>query len=251
MAETKRMTAEQVVSCLLEEEGLDFLRESLTWVVQQLMEAEVSELVGAARGERAPEERLTHRNGYRAPTERRAAGSCLGRPANVKRTERIGQLLVVAADAAQALASERLEPLGLSPRAWGVLSTLVESGPLTQIELATATSIDRTAMTYLLDELEERGLLERRRNPGDRRSYLIHLTSQGRQTQRDAAGELAKQADFLLQPLAAAERKQLIDALTRIADHWERHAAPSASENRPRSARALQALQQLADATDR
>jgi putative transposase len=65
MAETKRMTAEQVVGYLLEEEGLDFLRESLTWVVQQLMEAEVSGLVGAERGERAPGERLTHRNGYR------------------------------------------------------------------------------------------------------------------------------------------------------------------------------------------
>jgi transposase-like protein len=65
MAETKRMTAEQVVSYLLEEDGVDFLRESLSWVVQQLMEAEVSELVGAARGERAPEERLTQRNGYR------------------------------------------------------------------------------------------------------------------------------------------------------------------------------------------
>jgi putative transposase len=65
MAETKRMTAEQVVGYLLEGEGLDFLRESLSWVVQQLMEAEVSELVGAGRGERAPEERLTHRNGYR------------------------------------------------------------------------------------------------------------------------------------------------------------------------------------------
>jgi len=64
MAETKRMTAEQVVSYLLEEEGVDFLRESLTWVVQQLMEAEVSELIGAERGERS-EERLTHRNGYR------------------------------------------------------------------------------------------------------------------------------------------------------------------------------------------
>jgi len=50
---------------MLEGEGLDFLRESLTWVCQQLMEAEVSELVGATRGERAPEERLTHRNGYR------------------------------------------------------------------------------------------------------------------------------------------------------------------------------------------
>jgi putative transposase len=66
MAETKRMTTEQVAGYLLEGEGLDFLRESLAWVCQQLMEAEVSELVGAARGERAPEERLTHRNGYRA-----------------------------------------------------------------------------------------------------------------------------------------------------------------------------------------
>jgi len=65
MAETKRMTTEQVVGYLLEGEGLDFLRESLVWVCEQLMEAEVSELVGAARGERAPEERLTHRNGYR------------------------------------------------------------------------------------------------------------------------------------------------------------------------------------------
>src|ERR1700758_5570308 len=65
MAETKRMTSEEVVGYLLEGEGLDFLRESLVWVVQQLMEAEVSELIGAARGERAPEGRLTHRNGYR------------------------------------------------------------------------------------------------------------------------------------------------------------------------------------------
>src|SRR3989441_11849032 len=65
MAETKRMTADEVVGYLLEGEGLDLLRESLAWVVQQLMEAEVSELVGAERGERAPEERLTHRNGYR------------------------------------------------------------------------------------------------------------------------------------------------------------------------------------------
>jgi putative transposase len=65
MAETKRMTADEVVGYLLEGEGLDVLRESLAWVVQQVMEAEVSELVGAERGERAPEERLTHRNGYR------------------------------------------------------------------------------------------------------------------------------------------------------------------------------------------
>jgi putative transposase len=73
MAETKRMTAEQVVSYLLEEEGVDFLRESLRWVVQQLMEAEVSELIGAEHGERNPE-RLTNRNGYRARSWSTRAG---------------------------------------------------------------------------------------------------------------------------------------------------------------------------------
>jgi putative transposase len=74
MAETKRMTAEEVVSFLLEDEGVDFLRESLRWVVQRLMEAEVTELVGAGRGERAPEERLTHRNGYRTRSWSTRAG---------------------------------------------------------------------------------------------------------------------------------------------------------------------------------
>jgi transposase-like protein len=58
------MTADEVVSYLLEDEGVDFLRESLKWVVQQLMEAEVSELIGADHGERTPE-RATYRNGYR------------------------------------------------------------------------------------------------------------------------------------------------------------------------------------------
>ena len=65
MAEVTRMTADEVVSYFLEGEGVDVLRESLLWVCQQLMQAELSELVGPGRGERAPEERLTHRNGYR------------------------------------------------------------------------------------------------------------------------------------------------------------------------------------------
>jgi putative transposase len=64
MAEKHRMTADEVVSQLLSEEHADFLRESLRWMVEQLMEAEVSELVGAAHGERTPD-RATHRNGYR------------------------------------------------------------------------------------------------------------------------------------------------------------------------------------------
>src|SRR5438477_11364538 len=107
-----------------------------------------------------------------------------------QQTGRVGQLLFVAQQAAQALAVERLEPLGMSPRAWGVLSTLAESGPLTQIELATTMAIDRTAMVYLLDDLEQRVLVERVRSPRDRRAFLIHLTPRGRDTQRRAAAAL-------------------------------------------------------------
>lgn len=135
-------------------------------------------------------------------------------------TERVGQLLFVAAQAAQALALERLEPLGLSPRGWGVLSTLTEAGPLSQIDLARALSIDRTAMVYLLDELEGQGLVTRERNPSDRRSFLIHPTPRGRRLQTKAADELAGQAEKLLTPLRAAERRELVQLLSRVVAYW-------------------------------
>ncbi len=65
MAEGRRMTAEEVVAKLMSDEHADVLRESLRWMVEQLMEVEVSELIGAELGERTPD-RATHRNGYRA-----------------------------------------------------------------------------------------------------------------------------------------------------------------------------------------
>jgi DNA-binding MarR family transcriptional regulator len=145
--------------------------------------------------------------------------------ASRRQTGRVGQLLFVAQQAAQALATERLEPLGLSPRAWGVVSTLAESGPLTQIELATTMAIDRTAMVYLLDDLEDRALVERVRNPQDRRAFLIHLTPGGRDAQRRAAVALDGATETLLTPLSAAERRHLIDLLARIAAHWQERAA--------------------------
>jgi putative transposase len=59
-----RMTIEEVVREVLREEHGDVIRESVRVVAQELMEAEVSELIGAAHGERT-EDRATHRNGYR------------------------------------------------------------------------------------------------------------------------------------------------------------------------------------------
>ncbi len=76
-------------------------------------------------------------------------------------------------------------------------------------------------MVYLIDELEQSGLVERVRNPDDRRSFLIHLTSDGQRTQQTAATALASAADTLLRPLDPEERGLLRDLLTRIADHWQ------------------------------
>lgn len=65
MAGADRMTIDQVVRKVLVEDHADVIRESVRFVARQMMEAEVSELVGAELGERKPEDRATHRNGYR------------------------------------------------------------------------------------------------------------------------------------------------------------------------------------------
>ena len=65
MAGADRMQVEEVVRKVLVDEHADVLRESVEWLARQLMEVEVSELIGAERGERT-EDRATHRNGYRA-----------------------------------------------------------------------------------------------------------------------------------------------------------------------------------------
>jgi transposase-like protein len=76
------MAIEEVVRKVLLDEQADVLRVSVKWLAAQLMEAEVSQLIGAERGERRPEDRVTHRNGYRAwRWDTRAGGD---RPADPK-----------------------------------------------------------------------------------------------------------------------------------------------------------------------
>ena len=64
MAEGQMMTAADVVASAMAGEHGDLLRDAVALVVRELMEAEVAQLTGAARGERSPE-RVTHLNGYR------------------------------------------------------------------------------------------------------------------------------------------------------------------------------------------
>jgi putative transposase len=66
MAGAERMTIEEVVRQVLRDEHADVIREAVKAVAAAMMEVEVAELVGAERGERRPEDRATHRNGYRS-----------------------------------------------------------------------------------------------------------------------------------------------------------------------------------------
>jgi transposase-like protein len=65
MAGADRMTIEEVVRKVLLDEHADVIREAVKAVAAEMMELEVSELIGAERGERRPDDRATHRNGYR------------------------------------------------------------------------------------------------------------------------------------------------------------------------------------------
>jgi transposase-like protein len=65
MAGADRMTIEEVVRKMLLDEHADVIREAVKAIAAEMMELEVSELIGAEHGERRPEDRATHRNGYR------------------------------------------------------------------------------------------------------------------------------------------------------------------------------------------
>ncbi len=113
---------------------------------------------------------------------------------------------------------ELLESLDLTTRMWGALNVLDHEGPLTQHALGRMIAMDPSSMVATIDELESRGLVERRRHPTDRRAHALHVTGRGR-TVLERGRELAAQAqDELLAPLTTAERKQLHELLLRVAE---------------------------------
>jgi putative transposase len=75
MAGADRMTIEEVVRQVMVHEHGDVLRAAVEAVCAELMEGEVSALIGAERGERRPDDRMTHRNGYRAREWQTRAGT--------------------------------------------------------------------------------------------------------------------------------------------------------------------------------
>jgi DNA-binding MarR family transcriptional regulator len=129
---------------------------------------------------------------------------------------RPGALLVIAARAGQELATSRLAPLGLTVRTCGVLNLLADQGPLSQQEIGELLAIDRTTMVEIVDELEQAGIARRLRNPQDRRSYLVTLTTGGKAKQKRAAKAFDDAVDEFFSPLKPAERRQLTEMLQRL-----------------------------------
>lgn len=133
-------------------------------------------------------------------------------------SRRAGFLLVQLGTHRHRRFAERLAPLDLHPRHFGMLSQLAVNEGQSQQALSSALGIHRSAVVSLVDDLEHRGLAERRRDPADRRAYTLYLTPAG----RELLTELERTADQdeaeLLSALDPAERSALISLLQRVAE---------------------------------
>src|SRR6202171_2812724 len=108
-----------------------------------------------------------------------------------------------------------LEPGGLRPRHLIALKLLSERGPASQQALADSLSLDPSNVVGLLNELEERQLITRRRDPADRRRHIVELSPRGEDELSLAYGRLRVLEDDLFSALSVAERATLYDLLVR------------------------------------
>jgi len=104
---------------------------------------------------------------------------------------------------------------GLSPGRVGLLIFIDANPGVTQSRLAEAAGRDRSTMVGVLDQLESRGLVERRRGE-DRRTNGLWLTRVGRALLARALRGIARHEARIAARLSAAERRQLLDLLGKI-----------------------------------
>jgi len=116
-----------------------------------------------------------------------------------------------------------------------------------QQALSLALGIHRSAVVALVDDLEQRGVAERRRDPADRRAYTLYLTPTGREMLADLQRIAEEHEAELLTALDASDRSQLISLLQRVAEsqglvagvhpNLEPHAGDDHAAGGPRSPR--------------
>src|SRR5579875_2905403 len=112
----------------------------------------------------------------------------------------------------------RCAPLDVSPPHVGLLRSIAVTPGRSQQALAEEFRIPASRIVVLLDDLEEKGLVERRSDPADRRVHLVHLTAAGEQLLDDALRAGTEAERELLAALSASQRRLLSELLVRVAD---------------------------------
>jgi DNA-binding MarR family transcriptional regulator len=110
-----------------------------------------------------------------------------------------------------------LEPHGFHPREFGLMTVMAKRPGITQQELASLARVDPSSMVALLDDLERRGIAERRVDPEDRRRRSVYLTKKGEDAMRILQREARKAAKTFLEPLSEEERETLNALLRKLA----------------------------------
>jgi len=114
-----------------------------------------------------------------------------------------------------------LRPLNLGAQEFIVLKQLQAFGSCSQGELADALGIDYSNLAVVTGQLYSRGLIERHRDPADRRRYVVELTGDGRRLLSDADKTIEAGEEDILSALDDSERQQLWELLRRMADTLE------------------------------
>jgi DNA-binding MarR family transcriptional regulator len=113
--------------------------------------------------------------------------------------------------------AERLSPVGLEPRHAALLREIQRSEGVSQQRLAEGLGLPASRIVALVDDLEALRLVERGRNPEDRRAHAVLLTDDGRAVAEELAQLGADHEAEVVAPLSAEERRQLARLLGRLA----------------------------------
>jgi DNA-binding MarR family transcriptional regulator len=117
------------------------------------------------------------------------------------------------------LVTERLGAAGVRRKHFSVLATLDEFGPLSQAAIGRRLALDRSDLHAIVRDLERDRLVDRARDPEDRRRNQVRLTPKGRAALKRLDARVQAAQDDLLAPLTAAERRELERLLTRVVEH--------------------------------